>query len=68
MPLKIFEKNTRKKYDLDSVNFGTVPSFSCLSCLKEIRGGIARAIEHYAEAANKYMNNFGLSKSSLLTI
>ena len=65
IPLKIFEKNTRKKYDLDSVNFGTVPPFSCLSCLKKIRGGIARAIEHYAEAANKYMNNFGLSKSSL---
>ena len=33
-----------------------------------IRVGITRAIEYYAEAANKYMNNFGLSKSSLLTV
>ena len=26
-----------------------------------IKGGIARVIRHYAEAANKYMNNFDLS-------
>ena len=28
-----------------------------------IKGGITRVIRHYAEAANKYMNNFDLSKS-----